>query len=163
MVFPASRLSVGRIYNPHRDNRLRRFLPFGEQQTEALGIGFQQLEETQTGGGKGRVYGHIGTSHQFALELVSVLMFTSMETMPQPRVFISYAHKDGSVLGCIRSLMLVTCPDLLPKKALVPDLVPSRIGNSEFGYNKLHPKSLHESYQELITEAPIYGRMPLAP
>ncbi len=49
MVFSASRVQVGRTNKTHRDNQLRRILGFGEQQAEALGIGFQQLEETQTG------------------------------------------------------------------------------------------------------------------
>ena len=40
MVLFASRLSVGRTYKPHRDNRLRGILAFGEQQAEALGIGW---------------------------------------------------------------------------------------------------------------------------
>ena len=33
----------------HRNNQLHKFLPFGEQQAEALGIGFQQLESLEIG------------------------------------------------------------------------------------------------------------------
>lgn len=54
---------------------------------------------------------------------------------------------------CFRSLLLVTCPHLLLTKTLVPDLE-TRIGNAKFAYNILRPKSLYESYQQLMTEAP---------
>ena len=55
MVFSPSRVQIGRTNKTHRDNQLRGILAIGEQQAEALGIGFQQLEELKQGESKGWV------------------------------------------------------------------------------------------------------------
>ena len=58
MVFSVSRVEVGRTNKTHWGNQLRGIvLAFGEQQAEALGLGFQQLEELKRAEGKSRVYG----------------------------------------------------------------------------------------------------------
>ena len=60
----------------------------------------------------------------------------------------------SETLRCFRSLLLVTCPHLLLTKTFVPDLEQTRIGDAKFADNILRPKSLYESYQQLMTEAP---------
>ena len=56
---------------------------------------------------------------------------------------------------CFRDLLLVTCHQPLPAKALFPNSKPTRMGDAKFDCSLLLSKSLHPSDQQLMTEAPI--------
>jgi toxin HigB-1 len=57
-------------------------------------------------------------------------------------------------LRCFRSPLLVVCPHLFLTKVFVPDLETTGIDDAKFAGNTLLYRTLHYSYQQLMTEAP---------